>query len=246
LLTFERQCWERGYIRVAGVDEAGRGPLAGPVVAAAVFCSRHWLETEAAGSLVGLTDSKQLTASRRRHFFQLLHDAPDVRIGVGLADVEEIDRLNILQATHLSMRRALLQLPSLPEYALVDGLPVNDLPCPYTAVIHGDGRSLLIAAASVIAKVTRDNLMMELDEKFPAYGFAQNKGYGTQAHIQALLRNGPTKIHRRSFRPVREIEAIRNSMQPSGGSPHVEENTRRHGWTATRRAFRESCFGFLG
>ncbi len=247
MLTFERQCWERGCRRLAGVDEAGRGPLAGPVVAAAVVCPRAWLEAEASASLAELNDSKQLTPAQRQHFAGLLRGAPGVEIGVGLADAGEIDRHNILRATHLAMRRALLQLPSLPDCALVDGLPVQGLPCPSSAIIHGDGLSLSIAAASVVAKVTRDALMTELDGKYPAYGFARHKGYGTQAHIQALLREGPTQLHRRSFRPVREIEAIRNTLQQQPGGPsHVAEITRRAGWSAARRALRQTICGFMG
>ncbi len=245
MLTFERQFWERGCRRLAGVDEAGRGPLAGPVVAAAVIFPRASLEAEAAGRLAELTDSKQLTANQRQYFFDLLRAEPLVEIGVGVADAAEIDRHNIRQATHLAMRRALLNLPALPEHALVDGLPVNGLPCPSTAIVRGDGRSLSIAAASVIAKVTRDAFMTALGEKFPAYGFARHKGYGTQAHIQALLRDGPLPQHRRSFRPVREIEAIRNGLQQPEKS-YVAENTRRPGRAAARRALRQTLLGFMG
>jgi ribonuclease HII len=209
LLRFERECWDKGWARVAGVDEAGRGPLAGPVVAAAVVFNRAFAETEEFGVLAGLTDSKQLSESRRNVFFGILSSSPFVETAVGLADVGEIDRINILRATHLAMARAVQNLPSLPEHVLVDGLPVQGLPVPSTAIIRGDSLSLSIAAASVIAKVVRDRRMRELDVEYPVYGFAQHKGYGSRSHIQALFEYGPSPIHRRSFRPVLEATAIR-------------------------------------
>jgi ribonuclease HII len=204
LLQFERQSWDQGFLRLAGVDEAGRGPLAGPVVAAAVVGERAFLEAEQYGLLAGLTDSKQLTAAQRERFYALLTAHPAIAVGLGLADVAEIDALNILRATHLAMRRALLALQPAPAFALVDGLPVPDLPCPSLAIVRGDARSLSIAAASIVAKVTRDRLMQDLDRVYPQYAFAAHKGYGTQAHTQALLKHGPCPAHRRSFRPVRD------------------------------------------
>ncbi len=213
MLTFERQLWARGGLRIAGVDEAGRGPLAGPVVAAAVVFARDFLEREEHGLFAALTDSKQLSASQREHFFTLLAASPQVEIGIGFGEVAEIDALNILRATHLAMRRALGQLAALPEHAIVDGLPVPDLPCASTAIIHGDALSLSIAAASVVAKVTRDRWMADLDRQHPEYGFSRHKGYGTAAHIQALLKCGAMAQHRRSFRPVRDIEALRGRMK---------------------------------
>ena len=208
LLVHERVCWARGLGRVAGLDEAGRGPLAGPVVAGAVVIGQAFLEAEEHGVLLGLTDSKKLTPKRRDSFFEMLTACPEVSIGVGAADVADIDRINILQATHLAMARALAALPVPPEHALVDGLPVPGLPCASTAIVKGDSASLSIAAASIIAKVTRDRQMVELDAQYPAYGFARHKGYGTSAHTQALLEHGPCPLHRRSFRPVRETAAI--------------------------------------
>lgn len=222
LLQFERQAWERGCKRVAGVDEAGRGPLAGPVVAAAVIFAQAFIEQEEHRLFDALTDSKQLTANQRDRFFELLVNSPGVEIGIGFGDVPEIDEINILRATHRSMNRSLHHLAALPEYALVDGLPVPNLPCPSLAIIKGDARSLSIAAASVIAKVTRDRWMTDLDHRHPEYGFVRHKGYGTTAHIQALLKYGATREHRRSFRPVRDIEAIRSRM-------HHADN--RHGST---------------
>lgn len=208
MLRFERQAWSAGRVRVAGVDEAGRGPLAGPVVAAAVLFDAAFLNAQERGELAGLTDSKKLSPARREHFFTLLRGRAEIVLGVGRAEVEEIDRLNILRATHLAMARALKALSVCPDLALVDGLPVPGLPCPSTAVVGGDGLSLSIAAASVVAKVTRDGLMVELDRQYPGYGLARHKGYGTPGHLDALRRLGPSPCHRRSFAPVRQLELL--------------------------------------
>lgn len=205
MLDHERRTWASGFRRVAGVDEAGRGPLAGPVVAAAVVFDREFAEAEANVKLRGLTDSKRLTPRRREFFFDLLSNCGKAEIGIGQATVSEIDELNILRATHLAMKRALEALPSLPDFALVDGLAVNGLPCPSQAVPHGDALILSVAAASVIAKVTRDRLMMELERQFPGYGFAQHKGYGTRTHLAALAQKGPCACHRLTFAPVAQM-----------------------------------------
>ena len=214
LLTYERQVWESGCLRVAGVDEAGRGPLAGPVLAAAVVFDRSFVEAEQEGLLLGLTDSKQLAESRRETFYAILTTHPRfIDVGVGQADVGEIDRLNILRATHLAMGRAVRALRLAPAHVLVDGLAVSGFPCPSTAIVKGDAKSLSIAAASVVAKVTRDRYMRELDVRYPGYGFAQHKGYGAQQHVRRLLELGPCPEHRRSFGPVREAEEIRSRRQ---------------------------------
>jgi len=206
LLIHEREAAAAGATRLAGVDEAGRGPLAGPVVAAAFSAPLPWLEAEASRSLDGLIDSKQLTAARRDRFYAILTaPVPGVSWAAAVVGPEEIDRLNILRATHLGMARALSELSALPDLALVDGLPVRGLPCPHRAIVGGDASSLLIAAASVIAKVTRDRLMVEADALYPGYGFAAHKGYGTRAHLDALSRLGPSPIHRRSFAPVSQL-----------------------------------------
>lgn len=209
MLRFEREAWEGGARRVAGVDEAGRGPVAGPVFAAAVCFDRDWAEREAEGVLAGLTDSKQLSSHRRESFFARL-TSPElcgvVSFCIAQASVEEIDRLNILRATHLAMRRAVEGIgtgEAAVGMALVDGLPVQGLPVPHRAIVKGDARSFSIAAASVLAKVSRDRLMAELDAQWPGYGFAENKGYGTAAHLKALADLGPCPAHRRSFAPVR-------------------------------------------
>ncbi|MBA4386379.1 MAG: ribonuclease HII [Verrucomicrobia bacterium] len=218
LLKFERQCWDRGIGRLAGVDEAGRGPLAGPVMAAAVVMDRVFAEKEETGLLNGLTDSKQLTELRRDRFFAILTSNSSVLYSVGSASVEEIDSVNILNATHLAMARAIQGLPAVPEHVLIDGLPVPGLSVSSTAIVRGDGQSLLIAAASVVAKVTRDRLMKELEVQYPGYGFAKHKGYGSAMHVRALLEYGPCEAHRRSFRPVREALGIRSrSAAPDDG-----------------------------
>jgi ribonuclease HII len=210
VLRFEREFWEKGVNRLAGVDEAGRGPLAGPVMAAAVIFEPGFAAAEENGILKGLTDSKKLSESRRDHFFEILMNSAHVEAGVGVAETAEIDDLNILRATHVAMARAVNALPSVPDHVLVDGLPVRGLPCASTAIIRGDSKSLSIAAASIVAKVTRDARMKELDRLYPQYGFARHKGYGSRVHIQALLEFGPCPIHRRSFRPVREAADIRS------------------------------------
>lgn len=201
-LRHERAAWADGFTVVAGLDEAGRGPLAGPVFAAAVWIPRERLESESSTTLAGLDDSKKLTAAKREAFFLHLTHRPDIRWGIGEASVEEIDRVNILRATHLAMRRAFESLGGGVDLVLVDGLPVPGLPVPSRAIVGGDAASLSIAAASVLAKVSRDRRMLELDARFPQYGFAGHKGYGTETHLSALRAHGPCPEHRRSFAPV--------------------------------------------
>ena len=205
MLRHEQEAWQAGFRHVAGVDEAGRGPLAGAVVAAAVVFDKDFLEAEADRSLAGLTDSKKLPAARREFFFAQITACAQARVGVGAASVEEIERLNILHATHLAMARALAQLAPPPELALVDGLPVKGLPVPHRAIVGGDAASLSIAAASVIAKVTRDRWMATLAAEYPAYGFERHKGYGTPEHLAALRRHGPCPAHRKGFAPVAQL-----------------------------------------
>ncbi len=180
---------------MVGIDEAGRGPLAGPVCAAAVILPSGF-------SLPGLTDSKKLSPPRRRELFQRLQSDPAVQSAIAYASVEEIDRLNILRATHLAMRRALEALPERPDHALIDGLPVQPFPIPQTALVKGDALSLSIAAASVLAKVSRDKEMLALDQLYPEYEFSRHQGYGTTRHLQLLRQLGPSPVHRRSFAPV--------------------------------------------
>jgi ribonuclease HII len=205
-LAFERELWAQGVRLVAGVDEAGRGPLAGPVVAAAVVLPARWAADGCDDRLRGLNDSKQLTEPQREEFFALLTAHPDIRYAIARVEADTIDRINILQATHRAMNDALAQLSPPPDHALVDGLRVKSLRFPQTPLVKGDARSYSIAAASVLAKVTRDRLMLEYDRQFPAYGFAGHKGYGTPAHLAALAAHGPCPIHRKSFAPIKPKE----------------------------------------
>ena len=198
--SFERELWQTGLALLAGVDEAGRGPLAGPVLAAAVCLPSSWLKDGLPQPLAGLNDSKQLSAAQRERFFAVLTSQPEVCYGIARVEADQIDAINILQATHLAMNLALEQLRPPPQHVLVDGRPVKTLRFPQTAIIKGDSLSYSIAAASVLAKVTRDRLMIEYDREYPAYGFAQHKGYGTAQHLTALLKHGPCPIHRRSFK----------------------------------------------
>jgi ribonuclease HII len=191
----------QGYSFIAGVDEAGRGCLAGPVVAAAVILPP---DADSATCLMGVRDSKQMTAQARERFYEVIMRYA-LAIGVGMGSVELIDERNILQATKYAMSVAIAQLSIPPQALLLDALHLPDLPLPQRSIIKGDTCCLSIAAASVIAKVTRDRLMIQLHEQYPAYGFAQHKGYGTEAHLAALREHGVTPIHRKSFAPVREL-----------------------------------------
>jgi len=187
---------------VAGVDEAGRGPLAGPVVAAAVVLPWEWGREGVPWEYEGLDDSKKLSARARDVFFGLLTTDRRVRFAIVEASARVIDAINILAATHRAMNDALGLLQPTPAHVLVDGLHVPSLGWPQTAIVGGDGRSYSIAAASVLAKVTRDRAMLEADVRHPGYGFARHKGYPTAAHLAALARLGPCDLHRRSFAPV--------------------------------------------
>jgi ribonuclease HII len=191
---YERAAWRSGLKQVAGVDEAGRGPLAGPVVAAAVI-----LDPER--RIKGLQDSKLLTpATRERLFAQIQEHARG--IGTGIVDPQTIDRVNILEATRLAMYEALGKLTPRSDLVLIDALRLSALTCPQKALIRGDSRSASIAAASIVAKVTRDRLMLEADLRFPEYGFGRHKGYPTPEHLAALRKHGPCPIHRRTFHGV--------------------------------------------
>jgi ribonuclease HII len=197
-LDQEERLRAAGFLYVAGVDEAGRGPLAGPVVAAAVILPEGFGHSR-------LNDSKKLSEKVRNEIFEELSRDSGVLSSVVEVSPEEIDRLNILRATHEAMRRAVLDLPVAVGHALIDGLPVKPFPCPQTALVGGDGLSLSIAAASVFAKVFRDRRMLELDASYPQYGFAKHKGYGTALHLARLQQYGPSPVHRRSFAPVQQM-----------------------------------------
>ncbi|GJL53428.1 MAG: hypothetical protein NPIRA02_05600 [Nitrospirales bacterium] len=202
---FEDTAHSCGYQRVAGLDEAGRGPLAGPVIAAAIILPRRF-------QLTGLNDSKVLSESQREHLFSdLTHRAR--AWAVGLATEEEIDHVNILQATRLALFRAVNALPITPDYLLSDAVNVPHVSIPQRAIIKGDCLSLTIAAASVIAKVTRDRIMNEYHDRYPQYQFHIHKGYPTPQHLQLLTQYGPCQGHRQSFRPVRECQAIAQTLR---------------------------------
>jgi ribonuclease HII len=200
---FERALWNQGVARIAGVDEAGRGPLAGPVVASSAILPAKWAESGLPCELKGLNDSKQLTRMQREKFFAFLTSCGEVEFAVAQMDAAQIDELNILRATHYAMNAALAKLNPQPQHVLVDGLAVKTMRIPQTAIVKGDARSYSIAAASVLAKVTRDRLMLEFDRRWPVYVFAAHKGYGTARHFAAIAAHGPCPIHRHSFAPLR-------------------------------------------
>jgi ribonuclease HII len=188
---YEGQAWRTGLTRVAGVDEAGRGPLAGPVVAAAVIIAPD-------RRVRGVNDSKVLPPERREELFALIQERA-VAVGVGIVDHLTIDRINILEATRLAMDQALAALSVVPELIITDFVALRAVPCPQRNLVDGDARCASVAAASIIAKVTRDRLMHEIDVKYPMYGFAKHKGYATPEHIAAIDRHGLCPLHRRSF-----------------------------------------------
>lgn len=195
-LHFEGLARRQGYLRIAGIDEAGRGPLAGPVVAAAVILPDRF-------DLPGLNDSKQLSERQRERLFPLIR-AQALAVGLGIVDADEIDRINILQATLQAMLLAVGRLRVGADYLLIDGITPLPTQLPQRTLKQGDSRSLSIAAASVVAKVVRDRMMVGYDRRYPGYGLAGHKGYGSAAHLAAIARLGPSPLHRRTFRGVRE------------------------------------------
>ena len=197
LLRFDRQLWCQGLEHVAGVDEVGVGPLAGPVVAAAVILPQDI-------RIRGIDDSKSVARERREVLASALREQA-LAIGVGVVDAPQIDRINIYQATLLAMKTAVLNLQVKPDHVIVDARQIPDLDYPQTPVIKGDRRSYSVAAASIIAKVARDAMMAEYDRHYPGYGLGKNMGYGTRQHLEAIGRQGPTPIHRRSFAPLRQL-----------------------------------------
>lgn len=200
LWAFESQAWKDGYKRVAGIDEAGRGPLAGPVVAAAVILPESI-------SIHNLNDSKQLSPKIRSDLYSRIYDEA-VSVGVGIVGPARIDRINILQASLLAMALSIESLDIHPDFALIDGPYRTQISLPQRAITKGDARSISIAAASVIAKVTRDRIMQKYDNQYPQYGFSKHKGYPTKAHKQAIKQFGFSPIHRKSFRGVKEFAAV--------------------------------------
>ncbi len=197
LLTLEKTKWDEGFSFVAGIDEVGRGPLAGPVVAAAVVFPGD-------AKIPAVDDSKKLTGKQRRELRDAVMRVAGVQYAVAEVDEAKIDEINILRATHLAMRLAVEQLNQV-DFLLVDGRPVPGLPCASLSVIKGDSKSASIAAASILAKVYRDDLMCRYAEIYPAYGFEEHKGYATAKHLAAIQKHGICRIHRRSFAPVRDV-----------------------------------------
>ena len=196
MLAYEKECYARGMELIAGVDEVGRGPLAGPVVAAAVILPK-------ACKILGLNDSKKIPKSKHKEIYEaVLQNA--IAIGIGIKDNQVIDQVNIYEATKLAMMEAIGQLEPQPQHLLIDAMKL-DLPIPQTSIIKGDANSLSIAAASIVAKVTRDQMMEEFDCEYPGYDFTQNAGYGTANHLAGLDKLGVTPIHRRSFEPVKSM-----------------------------------------
>ena len=196
MLAYEKECYARGMELIAGVDEVGRGPLAGPVVAAAVILPKG-------SKILGLNDSKKIPKSKHKEIYEaVLQEA--IAIGIGVKDNQVIDQVNIYEATKLAMMEAIGQLDPQPQHLLIDAMKL-DLSIPQTSIIKGDANSLSIAAASIVAKVTRDQMMEDLDQLYPGYDFAQNAGYGTANHLAGLHKLGVTPIHRRSFEPVKSM-----------------------------------------
>jgi len=191
MLRYERNLWEKGIEYVAGIDEAGRGPLAGPVVAAAVIFPSGVF-------IAGINDSKKLSPKQREELFPIIRDKA-LAFSTGIVTEKEIDRINILQASFQAMRMAIGRLGIRPGHLLIDGSPLPENFFPQTAIIGGDRESFSIAAASIVAKVTRDHLMIEYDKQYPQYGFAQHKGYGTKAHVETIRQYGLCAIHRKTF-----------------------------------------------
>ena len=197
LLKREKELYKDGYHFICGCDEAGRGPLVGPVVAGAVILPENY-------ELEGLTDSKQLSEKKREKYFPIIkQDA--IAYGIGIVDAKTIDEINIYEASRLAMKKAIANMKVKPDYVLTDAIPIKDLNVLVEPIIHGDALSLSIAAASVLAKVTRDHILMELDKKYPEYEFARHKGYPTKRHLELLKLYGPTEDYRFTYRPVRDL-----------------------------------------
>ncbi len=200
-LEIEKKAWSKGYELIGGIDEVGRGPLAGPVVAACVVARQG---VEIGEKLKEVKDSKKLSEKKREELFRIIDD--NFEVGVGICDKDTIDKINILQASLLAMKKALSAHNERPDFVLVDGkMKIPNCVIPQINIIKGDSKVFLIAAASIIAKVYRDQLMIEYDKKYPEYGFAKHKGYGTKFHMEALQKYGPCPIHRTSFAPVKKL-----------------------------------------
>ena len=199
MLTYEKELYAQGIQLIAGVDEVGRGPLAGPVVAAAVILPENC-------KIPGLNDSKKIPKSKHQAIYQAVLDQA-LSVGIGIKDNQVIDQVNIYEATKLAMLEAIQELDQQPQHLLIDAMKL-DLPISQTSIIKGDANSLSIAAASIVAKVTRDQMMVEYDQEYPGYDFGQNVGYGTSKHLEGLEKHGVTPIHRRSFEPIKSMTGV--------------------------------------
>lgn len=197
LLNYERELYKEGFTLIGGVDEAGRGPLVGPVVASCVILPVNC-------HIKGLNDSKQLTEKKREQLYDTIMDVA-ISVGVGVVDAKTIDEINILEASRLAMKLAIENMETKPEYVLSDAMKLTNIDIPYKDIIHGDALSLSIAAGSVIAKVTRDRMMLELDKEHPEYGFKNHKGYPTKSHLEAIAKYGLLPDYRFSYKPVKKI-----------------------------------------
>ncbi|HPC35256.1 MAG TPA: ribonuclease HII [Candidatus Marinimicrobia bacterium] len=240
-LEYEKNLWEQGISNIAGIDEAGRGPLAGPVVAAAVVFSENTT------LIPGINDSKQVTPAKREKLYDEIMAGAQA-VGIGLVEPEEIDRIDILQATYKAMRMAIGRLKLNVQHILVDGRPLPDKIYPQTAIVGGDRKCYSIAAASIIAKVYRDRLMRQYDSVFPGYGFAQHKGYGTKKHLESIVKLKPCPIHRISFQKVTEnIVDINNSENTRWLGKYGEDLAAlylfRHGYQIIKRNFHLGAYG---
>ena len=197
LLAYEKDLYSEGYEFICGTDEAGRGPLVGPVVAGAVILPKNY-------HLEGLTDSKKLSEKKREKFFEIIkQDA--IAYGIGIVDAKTIDEINIYEASRLAMKKAISNMQIKPDYILTDAMPILDMDVPVKPIIHGDGLSITIAAASVLAKVTRDHYMYELDKKYPQYEFKKHKGYPTKRHLELINEYGMTEDYRFTYKPVQKV-----------------------------------------
>ncbi|WAA10697.1 ribonuclease HII [Fervidibacillus albus] len=196
MLVFERQARVEGFRLIAGVDEVGRGPLAGPVVAAAVILPDEFVAA-------GIDDSKRLSPKKREQLYELIIQKA-LSVGIGIVEADEIDRINIYEATKKAMNLAIRELTPFPDYLLIDAMTI-DVPVSQKNIVKGDGKSLSIASASIVAKVSRDRMMVEYGEKYPGYGFEKNMGYGTKEHLEGIKRFGPCPIHRKTFAPIKDL-----------------------------------------
>lgn len=202
-LQFEKKAWKSGYNKIAGIDEVGRGALAGPVVCAAVVFNKKFIQENIHSTFKELTDSKQISEKKRNKFFSILTNNKSIQVGIGTICNEQIDKTNILASTHKAMIKASKKI--IKDFILVDGLPVRGFDCNSINIIKGDFLSISISAASVIAKVTRDRIMLDMHQLYPQYRFDKNKGYGTAEHINALNKFGKSVVHRKTFKPVKDF-----------------------------------------